>query len=643
MDLQVLALIVVGAVGAGAVGAGLGVRVLSPKAATWLTLTGVGAAFLASVVLAVGYAQNPEPQTFTLYHWGPGGFGMKIGFLIDSLSVVMMIVVTLISLLVHVYSIGYMREDPGYVRFFAYLSLFTLAMLLLVMADNFLLLFIGWEGVGLVSYLLIGFWYTRERAPSAGLKAFLVNRLGDFGFLLGMGALLAVAGSLDYSTVFAQSEALAQQPSPFPGLSALSLICLFLFVGAMGKSAQVPLHVWLPDSMEGPTPISAMIHAATMVTAGIFMVARLSPLFEGSEVALNLILLVGGVTALSMGLLGLVANDIKQVIAYSTLSQLGYMTLALGASAYAASIFHLFTHAFFKALLFLAAGSVILAMHHGQDIRHMGGLARRMPITAATFAIGSLALIGMPGFAGFFSKESIIEALAHSDLLLAKPAHFLALMGVAVTALYSLRLWWYVFQGTPRSTEAEQAQERDPTVVLPLVLLAMLTLVAGFGVEAFLYGGLLGDALVVHAAHDTLARMAENWNGLGGAILHGFATPAIWLLILSLVGGYFLYAKGYADKLAPNVSRLRSILLQKYGFDVFYENWVVRAGRAVADACARIGDRRMIDGLMVNGTARMARRAAATLRLVQSGVLGHYALAMLLGLIAALGYLFLRG
>lgn len=643
MDLQVLALIVVGAVGAGAVGAGLGVRVLSPKAATWLTLTGVGAAFLASVVLAVGYAQNPEPQTFTLYHWGPGGFGMKIGFLIDSLSVVMMIVVTLISLLVHVYSIGYMREDPGYVRFFAYLSLFTLAMLLLVMADNFLLLFIGWEGVGLVSYLLIGFWYTRERAPSAGLKAFLVNRLGDFGFLLGMGALLAVAGSLDYSTVFAQSEALAQQPSPFPGLSALSLICLFLFVGAMGKSAQVPLHVWLPDSMEGPTPISAMIHAATMVTAGIFMVARLSPLFEGSEVALNLILLVGGVTALSMGLLGLVANDIKQVIAYSTLSQLGYMTLALGASAYAASIFHLFTHAFFKALLFLAAGSVILAMHHGQDIRHMGGLARRMPITAATFAIGSLALIGMPGFAGFFSKESIIEALAHSDLLLAKPAHFLALMGVAVTALYSLRLWWYVFQGTPRSTEAEQAQERDPTVVLPLVLLAMLTLVAGFGVEAFLYGGLLGDALVVHAAHDTLARMAENWNGLGGAILHGFATPAIWLLILSLVGGYFLYAKGYADKLAPNVSRLRSILLQKYGFDVFYENWVVRAGRAVADACARIGDRRMIDGLMVNGTARLTHRAAATLRLAQSGVLGHYALAMLLGLIAALGYLFLRG
>ncbi len=643
MTLEVLALVALGTVGAGAVGAGLGVRVLTPGAATRLTLAGVAAACLASIALAVAYAQNPEPQTFTLYRWGPDGFGMKIGFLIDSLSVLMMVVVTLVSLLVHVYSIGYMRGDPGYVRFFAYLSLFTFAMLLLVMADNFLLLFIGWEGVGLVSYLLIGFWYTRARAPSAGLKAFLVNRVGDLAFLLGMGAVLAAAGSLDYSTVFAQAPAMAQQPSPVPGLSALGLVCLFLFIGAMGKSAQVPLHVWLPDSMEGPTPISAMIHAATMVTAGIFMVARLSPLFEGSETVLNLILLVGGVTAFSMGLLGLVAHDIKQVIAYSTLSQLGYMTLALGASAYAASIFHLFTHAFFKALLFLGAGSVILAMHHGQDIRQMGGLARRMPITAATFAIGSLALIGMPGFAGFFSKESIIEALAHSELLLAKPAHFLALAGVAVTALYSLRLWWYVFQGAPRSAEAEQAREQDPTVVLPLVLLAMLTLVAGFAVEAFLYGGLLADALVVHAAHDTLARMAEHWTGLGGAVLHGFTTPAVGLLGLSLLGGYLLYAKGYAGKLAPNVARLQSILLWKYGFDVFYEIGVVRAARAVAAACAGIGDRRLIDGLGVNGTARATRRAAATMRRLQSGVLGHYALGMLLGLIAALGYLFLRG
>ena len=551
--------------------------------------------------------------------------------------------VTLISLLVHVYSIGYMRGDPGYVRFFAYLSLFTLAMLLLVMADNFLLLFIGWEGVGLVSYLLIGFWYTRARAPSAGLKAFLVNRLGDFGFLLGMGALLAAAGSLDYSTVFAQSEVLAQQPSPFPGLSALSLICLFLFFGAMGKSAQVPLHVWLPDSMEGPTPISAMIHAATMVTAGIFMVARLSPLFEGSEVALNLILLIGGITALSTGLLGLVANDIKQVIAYSTLSQLGYMTMALGASAYAASIFHLFTHAFFKALLFLAAGSVILAMHHGQDIRQMGGLGRRMPVTAATFAVGSLALVGVPGFAGFFSKESIIQALGHSGLALAPLAYFLALAGVLVTALYSLRLWYYVFQGAPRSPEAERAQEPDRTVTVPLVLLAALTLAAGFGVEAFLYGGLLGDALVVYPTHDALAQMAADWSGMTDALWHGFAVPAVWLLGLGLLAGYYLYGKGHAAGLAPKVSLLHSILIRKYGFDVLYENWFVRAARAVADVCAHTGDQRAIDGFLVNGAARLARRAATTLRLVQSGLLSHYALAMLLGLVAALGYLLLRG
>ena len=643
MDLSVLPQLVVGAVGAGAVLTGLGARVLSAKAATMITLAGVGVAFLASAVLAGLYAQEPAPLTVSLYHWGPGGYGMKVGFLIDSLSVVMMVVVTLISLLVHVYSIGYMREDPGYVRFFAYLSLFTLAMLLLVMADNFLLLFIGWEGVGLVSYLLIGFWHTRARAPSAGLKAFLVNRLGDVGFLLGMGALLAAVGSLDYSTAFAQSEGLARQPSPIPGLSALTLICLFLFFGAMGKSAQVPLHVWLPDSMEGPTPISAMIHAATMVTAGVFMVARLSPLFEGSEVALNLILLVGGVTALSMGLIGLIANDIKQVIAYSTLSQLGYMTMALGASAYAASIFHLFTHAFFKALLFLAAGSVILAMRHGQDIRQMGGLRRRMPVTAATFAIGSLALIGAPGFAGFFSKESIIEALAHSDLLLAPAAHLLALAGVAVTALYSFRLWHCVFQGEPRSAAAEQAQEPDRTVTVPLILLAALTLVAGFGVEAFLYGGLLEDALVVHAAHDTLARMAEYWNGIGNAVSHGFATPAIWLLGLSLLGGFFLYAKGYAARLAPRVSGLRAALLQKFGFDVLYEDWLPRAARAVADACSRVGDQRVIDGLLVNGAARLTRRAAATLRLAQSGLLSHYALAMLLGLVAALGYLLLKG
>ncbi len=640
MDLPALAQLAVAAVAAGAILTGLGVRALGPRAATTIALVGVGIAFVASAVLALAYVQDPGPRSVTLYRWGPEGLGMRVGFLIDSLSALMMVVVTLVSLLVHVYSVGYMRGDPGYVRFFAYLSLFTLAMLLLVLADNFLLLFIGWEGVGLVSYLLIGFWHVRPRAPSAGLKAFLVNRLGDVGFLLGMGAILAAVGSLDYATAFAHGEALARQPSPLPGLSMLSLICLFLFLGAMGKSAQVPLHVWLPDSMEGPTPISAMIHAATMVTAGIFMVARLSPLFEGSEIALNLILLVGAVTAFSMGLIGLVVHDIKRIIAYSTLSQLGYMTMALGASAYAASVFHLFTHAFFKALLFLAAGSVILAMGHEQDIRRMGGLARRMPVTAATFAIGSLALVGMPGFAGFFSKESIIKALARSDLPMAPVAHALAVAGVAVTALYSVRLWRRAFQGAPRSTAARQAREPDKTVTVPLVALAALTLVAGFGVEAFLYGGLLDDALTVHPAHDALARMAESWSGVGGMLLHGLATPAIWLLGLGLLAGFLLFGER-GVRLPAVLAPARLALERKLGFDVIYERWIVRAASAVAGFCARVGDRRAIDGFLVNGAARLTRRAAATLRLAQSGLLSHYALAMLLGLVAALGFLLL--
>ena len=637
MDGATLALTALGAVLAGAAAAGLGVRVLSPRAATAVTLAGVGVATAASLALAWRYLHDPAPQTVALYAWGPAAYGLTVGLLLDSLSVLMMAVVTLVSLLVHVYSIGYMRGDPGYVRFFAYLSLFTLAMLLLVLADGFLLLFVGWEGVGLVSYLLIGFWYARERAPGAGLKAFLVNRAGDFGLLLGMAAVLAYAGSLEYAAAFAHSDALAQQPSPFAGLSALDLICLLLLVGAMGKSAQVPLHVWLPDSMEGPTPISAMIHAATMVTAGIFMVARLSPLFEGSELALNAILLIGGITALSMGLLGLVAYDIKRIIAYSTLSQLGYMMLALGASAYAAGMFHLFTHAFFKALLFLAAGSVILALHHEQDIRRMGGLARRLPLTAATFAIGALALVGVPGFAGFFSKESIIEAAGHSGLAMAPAAHAMALAGVAVTALYTLRLWHYVFHGRPKSDRAKQAREPDWTVRAPLLLLAALTLASAFAAEPFLYGGLLADAVAVRPEHDTLARMAAHWDGWLAAVRHSPEMPATWLLGAALLLG--LLGAARAKVWRP----LRRILESKYGFDVLYEQWLVRAAQRVADICARLGDRRLIDGAMVHGAVAAVRSLAAGLRPLQSGLLSHYALAMLLGLLAALGWLLLRG
>ena len=631
MDAPSLALLSLAAVAAGAVISGLGVRVISPRAVSIVTIAGVAIAAGASLMQALQYAQ---PQSFTLYQWGPAGYGLNIGFLLDSLSVLMMVVVTTVSLLIHIYSIGYMRGDPGYVRFFCYLSLFTFAMLLLVMADNFLLLFIGWEGVGLVSYLLIGFWFTRPRAAAAGLKAFLVNRVGDLGFLLGMGAVLAGVGSLDYATVFDSVPTLMQTPAPIGDASLLGMACLLLFVGAMGKSAQVPLHVWLPDSMEGPTPISAMIHAATMVTAGIFMVARLSPMFEGSEAVLNMILLIGGITALFMGLLGLVSYDIKRVIAYSTLSQLGYMTMALGASAYAAGIFHLFTHAFFKALLFLAAGSVILAMHHEQDIRKMGGLGKRLPITFLTFLAGTFALMGIPGFAGFYSKESIIAALGHSELLMAPVGYVMALVGVAVTVLYSLRLGYYVFTGEARTSAAQNASESDWSVKLPLLALAVLTVLSPLATGAFLTDGMLDDAIHVLPQHDVLATMS-----------HDIPWGALLILGVALIAGTIIYRHRARQPLesAKEVPWWRKVLERKYGFDVFYEQIVVRVGLRLGRFMAQVSDVRLIDGAMVGGVARAARAVGARLRPLQSGLIGHYALAMLLGLVVALGYLLWRG
>ena len=635
-----LALLVPGAALAGALVAGLGVRRLPAGAVAGAAIAAVAVACAASLLLGWRYLHAGAPFTVHLYDWGPPGLGLRMGFLIDSLSVVMCAVVTAVSLLVHVYSLGYMRGDPGFRRFFAYLALFTLAMLLLVLADNFLLLFLGWEGVGLVSYLLIGFWYTRDSAQAASLKAFLVNRLGDFGFLLGMAALLAGAGSLEYAAVFARADALAAAASPLPGVDLLTLACLLLFLGAMGKSAQVPLHVWLPDSMEGPTPISAMIHAATMVTAGIFMVARLSPLFEGSETALNAVLLVGAVTAFATALLGLAATDIKRVLACSTLSQLGYMVAALGASAYAAGIFHLFTHAFFKALLFLAAGSAILALHHEQDLRRMGGLGRRLPWTAATFAVGALALAGVPGFAGFYSKETIIETLARSELALAPHAHALLVGGVAVTALYMLRLWRLAFAGAPRSDAAAGAREPGWTVRGPLLALAALTLAAPLAAESFLVAGLLDDALASTPGRDPLAAVAAGWNGLAGAVMHAPETPAfaalagavaLWLLLGRRLVGFF-------DGRAA-VARL---LRWQYGFDALYERLAAGAARGIAGLCARLGERRLIDGGMVAGAVAATRRSAAALRAAHTGLLNHAALGMMLGLALGLGWLLLR-
>ena len=467
MEMQKLYLLVPLAPLIGAMIAGLFCRVIPRWVAHTATIAGVAIAFISSLVI---FNDVQAGHTFNgpVYTWlTSGDYKFEVGFLIDSLTTTMMIVVTFVSLMVHIYTIGYMQEDPGYNRFFSYISLFTFSMLMLVMSNNFMQLFFGWEAVGLVSYLLIGFWYTRPTAIFANMKAFLVNRVGDFGFILGIGLVLAHFGSLDYATVFQKAPDLANSSvnlffgRDWANVSLMTLTCICLFIGAMGKSAQVPLHVWLPDSMEGPTPISALIHAATMVTAGIFMVSRMSPLFELSTTALSFVIVIGAITALFMGFLGIIQNDIKRVVAYSTLSQLGYMTVALGASAYSVAIFHLMTHAFFKALLFLAAGSVIIGMHHDQDIRNMGGLRKYMPITWITSLVGSLALIGTPFLSGFYSKDSIIEAVALSQIPGSGFAYFAVLAGVFITAFYSFRMYFLVFHGEERFGKADEAHHHE--------------------------------------------------------------------------------------------------------------------------------------------------------------------------------------
>ncbi|MDH3989590.1 MAG: NADH-quinone oxidoreductase subunit L, partial [Gammaproteobacteria bacterium] len=540
---------------AAAIIAGLFGRQIGRAGAHWITIFAVGLSFVLSVyVLKDLYWDGGEASNYNLYTWAVSdGLRMEVGFLVDRLTALMMVVVTFVSWMVHIYTVGYMHDDPGYQRFFSYISLFTFAMLMLVMSNNFLQLFFGWEAVGLVSYLLIGFWYKRETAIFANLKAFLVNRVGDFGFILGIAGVVMFTNSLDYATVFGQSQSIAaQQIEVFPGnpWNAMTVICILLFIGAMGKSAQAPLHVWLPDSMEGPTPISALIHAATMVTAGIFMVARMSPLFELSETALAVVLVIGAFTAFFMGLLGIVQNDIKRVVAYSTLSQLGYMTVALGVSAYSAAIFHLMTHAFFKALLFLGAGSVIIAMHHEQDIRKMGGLKKYMPITYWTALIGSLALIGFPGSGGFFSKDLLIEAVHESHWEGQGAIYWIGylsvLLGVFVTALYSFRMFFLVFHGEERmDKETKSHLHESPWVVtVPLVLLAIPSAIIGwFTVEPILFGGYFQDAIFETERHDVLARMAGDWHGSLGLVTHAFQTPIFWLAAAGVFTAWFLYLK----------------------------------------------------------------------------------------------------
>ncbi len=604
-------------------------------------ILGVAVAFALSLLVFRDVAFYGHTYDGTVYVWGvSGGIPMEVGFLIDPLTALMMVVVTFVSLMVHIYTIGYMRDDPGYQRFFSYIALFTFAMLMLVMANNFLQLFFGWEAVGLVSYLLIGFWYTRESAIRANLKAFLVNRVGDLGFLIGIAAIYQYFGTLDYAAVFAIAPQLANTTvQVLPGVSSgvITLICILLFVGAMAKSAQVPLHVWLPDSMEGPTPISALIHAATMVTAGIFMVARASPLFELSDTALSVILVIGSITALFMAFLGVVQNDIKRVIAYSTLSQLGYMTVALGASAYAAAIFHLMTHAFFKALLFLAAGSVIIAMHHEQDLRKMGGLRKYMPWTLVTAWVGSLALTGFPPFSGFFSKDAIIEAVARSHLPGAGFAYFAVMTGVFVTALYTFRMMFLAFYGEPRMDEhtRKHLKESPAVVVIPLVLLAIPSAIAGWlGLAPLLFGKFFGTSIEVLPQHPAVREMALHFAGDGPFIAHGLQSAPLLLAVLGFATAWFAYIR-YPQ--IPGLVRERAgllyeILIRKYGFDEFNEVVFVSGARAAGRLLWKIGDVKLIDGLMVNGTARVIAWASTVARRIQSGYIYHYAFAMIIGL-----------
>src|SRR3954464_4600764 len=609
----------------GAILAGLFGKAIGRAGAHWVTSVSVLVSLVCSIIVFVDVL-NGNFFNGPVYTWlTMGETRIEIGFLIDRLSALMMVVVTFVSLMVHIYTIGYMAEDPGYQRFFSYISLFTFSMLMLVMANNFLQLFFGWEAVGVVSYLLIGFWYTRETAIYANLKAFLVNRVGDFGFILGIGLVLATFGTLDYQTVFDQAsgDALIEIFPNHPWL-LMTVVCICLFIGAMGKSAQFPLHVWLPDSMEGPTPISALIHAATMVTAGIFMVARMSPLYELSETARSVVLVIGAITALSMALIALTQYDIKRVVAYSTLSQLGYMTAALGASAYSAAIFHLMTHAFFKAVLFLAAGSVIIAMHHEQDMRRMGGLRKYMPITYWTLLIGSISGAGIPGFAGFFSKDAIIAGVHASST----PGHLFAFVCltacVFVTATYSFRLVFMAFHGEPHFDEHHAPRESPAVVTAPLVLLAIPSIAAGWVVGSVVFGDYFAGVL---------PKPEEEYHGLGSFMLHGLVGLPFWLAVAGIATAWFLYLKrtDLPKRIAMELGPLYAIIERKYGFDELY-SWLFAGGaRNLGRGFWRGGDQAVIDGLMVNGSARVVGWFSGVIRLVQTGLLNQYAVAMLFG------------
>jgi NADH-quinone oxidoreductase subunit L len=651
----------VGALLAGILGTQFGGNWIGRRLTHTLTILGVLIAFILSASTLKSVAIDGARFNETLYTWMTvGGLTMEVGFMVDGLTAMMMCVVTFVSLMVHIYTIGYMDEDEGYNRFFAYISLFTFSMLMLVMSNNMLQLFFGWEAVGLVSYLLIGFWYNKPTAIFANMKAFLVNRVGDFGFILGIGLIAAYTGTLNYTEAFAQAADLSALTLPGTSWMLITVICICLFIGAMGKSAQFPLHVWLPDSMEGPTPISALIHAATMVTAGIFMVARMSPLFELSETALNFIMIIGAITALFMGFLGIIQNDIKRVVAYSTLSQLGYMTVALGASAYSVAVFHLMTHAFFKALLFLGAGSVIMGMHHNQDIRYMGAVRKYMPITWITSLLGSLALIGTPFFSGFYSKDSIIEAVHESHLAAAGFANFAVLAGVFVTAFYSFRMYFLVFHGKERYDQNPDAHHGDhhsdhhddhnshsphesPWVVtVPLILLAIPSVVIGFmAIHPMLFGDFFKDAIYIDAEkHAGMKALADAFHGPVAMAVHAVTTAPFWLALAGVVVAWYMYLINPAvpASIGRALRPLVVLLENKYYMDWINENILARGARALGNGLWKVGDRTLIDGLIVNGSWKLVGMVSNWTRKLQTGYLYHYALVMILGIFLLMTY-----
>ena len=636
--------------------AGLFGNQIGRRGAHCATISGVAISALLSAYVLYGFATGSRAKfDENVYTWlTMGGVDFSVGFLVDSLTAMMMVVVTSVSLMVHIYTIGYMHdEEVGYQRFFSYISLFTFSMLMLIMSNNFIQLFFGWEAVGLVSYLLIGFYFKRDSAIFANLKAFLVNRVGDFGFVLGIGLVLAYfGGSLRYQDVFAYLPNVVGVP--FLGTDLVTVTCLLLFVGAMGKSAQFPLHVWLPDSMEGPTPISALIHAATMVTAGLFMVSRMSPMYEMSTTALSVIMIIGAITALFMGFLGTIQNDIKRVIAYSTLSQLGYMTVALGVSAYSIAMFHVMTHAFFKALLFLAAGSVIIGMHHDQDMRNMGNLRKYMPITWATMLIGNLSLIGTPLFSGFYSKDSIIEAVHASHLTGSGFAYFAVLASVFVTAFYAFRQYFIVFHGKERWREHHAEHGHDDAhhhglspndnphespwvVTLPLVLLAIPSVIIGaLTIKPLLYGDFFKDVIYVnHDIHPVMTKMAEEFHGVFGMVTHSLTSPVLYLAIAGVVVAWFLYVKAPSvpAKIQAACKPIYTLLDNKYYLDTLYFNVFAKGSRKLGEFFWKVGDTMIIDNGIVNGSAKLVGAVAAQVRKAQTGFIYTYAAVMVFGVL----------